>query len=273
MRKSLMIILSLMAMLLVDGKSFTESKHTEFNKLESIEDYMTKLEDSLRKRRLVMSIMYHESRFNDSIVNETSGASGCLQIMKSMVRHINATEGTNYTYSDRFDRKKSEEMFFLIMDKYNPTYDLDTAAHVWYCGPYKMKSRWNLSRSYRREISDIYNIIKLYDTMNNLENLPPEIKAERVLKDLLSQVLDVEVFNVIYYKGRDKYTNAPSDILSISFKSSDDLSKYNEYITTSSLCDDSGVKFTDNSVIYSGSNLISLVSDMILEKYNQKFKV
>lgn len=219
---------------------------------------------------LALTLMYKESRFNDRIVNYDSTAVGCLQITKSLMDHVNSRSKIKFTYQDRYDRDKSVQMLRIIMDEFNPRYDLDTAGHIWSSGPYNMSSRWKYSEKYRHDLNQTYAIIKFYARMDRLDELPKEIKAERVLKSIISELIGSEIFNVIYYKGTDRLTNSRSESLSIIFNSVEDKKKYCDLISMDSLSDASGLTQTPDSIMYSGNNLIPMVIDMILESYNKE---
>ena len=53
---------------------------------------------------------------------------GAMQI-KPILRSRGSKK--KYTLKDRFNVKKSKEMFVLIMSKYNPTNDIERAIRIW----------------------------------------------------------------------------------------------------------------------------------------------
>ena len=54
------------------------------------------------------------------------------KILPILVKDSNRILGEQrYDLSDRTDRRKSIEMFHIIMDHYNPTYDINLAAKIW----------------------------------------------------------------------------------------------------------------------------------------------
>ena len=67
----------------------------------------------------------------------------CNQILKAR------GEKKRYTLKDRFDVKKSREMFVIIMSKYNPTNDVEKAIRIWNGGvKYKVKT----TQSYYKKV-------------------------------------------------------------------------------------------------------------------------
>ena len=61
---------------------------------------------------------------------------GAMQIMPILVEDCNAIlkqrgEKKRYSLNDRFNVKKSREMFVLIMSRYNPTNDIEKAIRIW----------------------------------------------------------------------------------------------------------------------------------------------
>jgi hypothetical protein len=79
---------------------------------------------------LINSFIYVESEGNDSIRGENEDV-GCLQITPIYIEDANRILGyEKYGLSDRYDRKKSIEMFMVVQKKYNPTLDLHLACKV-----------------------------------------------------------------------------------------------------------------------------------------------
>lgn len=71
---------------------------------------------------------------------------GAMQIAPILVEDCNLIlksrgEKSRYTLKDRFNVKKSREMFILIMSHYNPDNDIERAIRLWNGGvKYKVKS-------------------------------------------------------------------------------------------------------------------------------------
>lgn len=97
-----------------------------------VHDDTSNIEQVDTKEALLNAFIYVESKGSDSTVNKKSGATGCLQIMPILIDEANRLTGTGkYTLSDRTDRNKSREIFHLIMERKNPSYDIDIACKVW----------------------------------------------------------------------------------------------------------------------------------------------
>lgn len=86
--------------------------------------------------RMIAAIEWCESRQNRLAYNINENAAGILQIRPVMIAEANRLIGwEKYTLSDRFDVRKSRELFILIQtSKLNDPYNLDSLAHVWNCG-------------------------------------------------------------------------------------------------------------------------------------------
>ncbi len=93
---------------------------------------------------LLSAIMFVESSYNNLAYNANEDAVGCLQIRKCMVDDINRilkrkNLPVRYSYSDRWSRNKSIQMF----DIYCKYYKLNTAeeiARCWNGGPNGMQN-------------------------------------------------------------------------------------------------------------------------------------
>ena len=75
-----------------------------------------------------------ESEGNERAVSGTS--CGAMQIKPILVEDCNAILknrglAKRFTLNDRFNTKKSREMFVLIMSQYNPTNDIERAIRLW----------------------------------------------------------------------------------------------------------------------------------------------
>lgn len=80
---------------------------------------------------LVNAICIIESNNNDNAINPRSGASGRFQMKTIYVDEVNRILKQNkYKYSDRFDAKKSREMFEIYQSHHNPTKDINKAIVI-----------------------------------------------------------------------------------------------------------------------------------------------
>ena len=92
--------------------------------------------------RLITAIATVESELNEKAVS--SDCVGYLQIRPLLVKECNdilkkKDSKKRYTLNDRFSKKKSIEMFYLIQEKFNPSHNIERALWVWNAGPYSKK--------------------------------------------------------------------------------------------------------------------------------------
>lgn len=80
----------------------------------------------------IEALIWVESKNDVNAVNERTGASGILQIMPVLIDDVNRICGYDkYTLDDRFNAKKSREIFDIIQSVYNPDKDLNLALVIW----------------------------------------------------------------------------------------------------------------------------------------------
>jgi len=89
------------------------------------------------KDPVLRAFVWFESRFIEDIVNPVSGARGILQILPPMIKRANSIlelQGSNlrYTWDDAFNAKKSIEIWYLVQNYLNPTYDVRKACQIWF---------------------------------------------------------------------------------------------------------------------------------------------
>lgn len=92
--------------------------------------------------RLITAIATVESQLNEKAVSKD--CVGYLQIRPIVVQECNnilkqRNSTKHYTLSDRLNKKKSIEMFYLIQEKFNPSYNVEKALCIWNAGPYSKK--------------------------------------------------------------------------------------------------------------------------------------
>lgn len=92
--------------------------------------------------RLITAIATVESQLNEKAVSKD--CVGYLQIRPIVVQECNnilkqRNSTKRYTLSDRLNKKKSIEMFYLIQEKFNPSYNVEKAICIWNAGPYSKK--------------------------------------------------------------------------------------------------------------------------------------
>tara|TARA_B100000780_G_scaffold234802_1_gene175261 strand:+ start:69 stop:587 length:519 start_codon:yes stop_codon:yes gene_type:complete len=88
---------------------------------------------------LILAIMFIESSYNDSAHKADEDAVGCLQIRKCMVNDVNRilkrqNSDLRFTYSSRWSRDSSIQMFEIYCDHYNLISD-EEIARCWNGGP------------------------------------------------------------------------------------------------------------------------------------------
>lgn len=80
--------------------------------------------------RMIGALIKVESDFNASAENLSSGAAGILQIMPIFVAEANRLSGKGFTLEDRFDPRKSLEMFEIVQAHHNPGRDIEKAIRM-----------------------------------------------------------------------------------------------------------------------------------------------
>lgn len=106
--------------------------------------------------RLITAIATVESNLNEKAVSRD--CVGYLQIRPCLVQECNKilkkqNSTKRYTLNDRFSKVKSIEMFYIIQDKFNPTYDIERAICIWNAGAYSKKK----PIGYLRKVMAEYN--------------------------------------------------------------------------------------------------------------------
>lgn len=84
----------------------------------------------------VDALIFVESNGRDSIINPTSGATGCLQLLPIMVKEVNRIltkigSDQRYTLDDRYSRKKSVEMFHIWRLYHHADHSYEVIARNW----------------------------------------------------------------------------------------------------------------------------------------------
>lgn len=106
---------------------------------------------------LMDAIIQVESEGNSRAVNGKN--CGAMQIRPILVEDCNAilkSRGSSkrYTLNDRFNEKKSREMFVLIMSHYNPSNNIERAIRLWNGGVrYTVKG----TQGYYNKVMRLYN--------------------------------------------------------------------------------------------------------------------
>jgi hypothetical protein len=92
--------------------------------------------EPLKDQRLLNAIIQVESGGNPLRVNFGEQAMGLLQIRPVMLNEVNRIlklQGIikSFTLTDALDSTKSIQMYWIVMNFYNPANDLKTGAIVW----------------------------------------------------------------------------------------------------------------------------------------------
>jgi len=129
------------------------------NHITPVEDLMTPdtKSDVTNIDELMSAIIYVESRGNDQAYNETSGATGCMQLMPIMVKEVNRIcklRGIQKTFTmdDRWSCEKSKQMFRIWYNFHHRRSTAEKIARHWWGGP-----KWgehDISMAYWEKVKD-----------------------------------------------------------------------------------------------------------------------
>ena len=86
------------------------------------------------------AIIQVESKGNPKAHNKNGNCAGILQITPGLVKQCNTwlkakKSKKRYTLSDRYNVKKSKEMFVMVQKHYNKSNNVEKAIRVWNGGP------------------------------------------------------------------------------------------------------------------------------------------
>jgi len=86
------------------------------------------------------AIIQVESKGNPKAHNKNGDCAGILQITPGLVKQCNAwlkakKSKKRYTLSDRYNVKKSKEMFVMVQSYYNKSNNVEKAIRIWNGGP------------------------------------------------------------------------------------------------------------------------------------------
>lgn len=89
---------------------------------------------------VVDAIIQVESKGNPKAFNPNGNCAGILQITPGLVKQCNdwfkaKKSKKRYTLADRYDVKKSKEMFEMYQHYFNPSNDVEKAIRIWNGGP------------------------------------------------------------------------------------------------------------------------------------------
>ena len=104
------------------------------------------------------AIIQVESKGNPKAHNKNGDCAGILQITPGLVKQCNTwlkakKSKKRYTLNDRYNVKKSKEMFVMIQKHYNKSNNVEKAIRVWNGGPgYTLKG----TNEYYRKVMKYY---------------------------------------------------------------------------------------------------------------------
>lgn len=106
--------------------------------------------------RLITAIATVESKLNEKAVSKD--CVGYLQIRPCVVKECNnilkkQKSKKQYKLSDRYNKEKSIEMFYIMQDNFNPSHNIEKAICIWNAGAYAKKKPFE----YLRKVMDVYN--------------------------------------------------------------------------------------------------------------------
>lgn len=89
---------------------------------------------------VVDAIIRVESKGNPKAYNPSGDCAGILQITPGLVKQCNTwlrakKSKKRYTLADRYDVKKSKEMFVMVQSYYNKSNNVEKAIRIWNGGP------------------------------------------------------------------------------------------------------------------------------------------
>lgn len=88
------------------------------------------ISDSIKWDLFTEAVIWVESRGNDSLMGKNNDG-GCLQITPVTIAEANRIGCGKYSLNDRFDRRKSIEIWNTIQDYHNKKKDFNLALKIW----------------------------------------------------------------------------------------------------------------------------------------------
>ena len=108
---------------------------------------------------VINAIIKVESGGNPKARNAKGDCAGVLQITPVLVKECNdilkkQKRKKRYTLQDRYNVKKSKEMFIIIQEHLNPEHNVEKAIKCWNCGGFYLKNNgWkNKSIDYYKKV-------------------------------------------------------------------------------------------------------------------------
>lgn len=142
MRKKLKLIIMALALAMPTMANSQKSKKEVFN-----------------WEAVINAIIKVESGGNPKARNAKGDCAGVLQITPVLVKECNdilkkQKRKKRYTLQDRYNVKKSKEMFIIIQEHLNPEHNVEKAIKCWNCGGFYLKNNgWkNKSIDYYKKV-------------------------------------------------------------------------------------------------------------------------
>lgn len=106
--------------------------------------------------RLITAVATVESKLNEKAVS--GDCVGYLQIRPVLVKECNnilkkKKSSKRYSLKDRYNKEKSIEMFCLIQENFNPSYNIERALWIWNAGANAKKR----PTAYINKVMKVYN--------------------------------------------------------------------------------------------------------------------
>lgn len=106
--------------------------------------------------RLITAVATVESKLNEKAVS--GDCVGYLQIRPVLVKECNnilkkKKSSKRYSLKDRYNKEKSIEMFYLIQENFNPSYNIERALWIWNAGANAKKR----PTAYINKVMKVYN--------------------------------------------------------------------------------------------------------------------
>jgi hypothetical protein len=85
--------------------------------------------------RMLIAFEFVESNFNTEVINSL-GYGGILQIGQEMIDEVNrickiTNNPSRFVLSDRLNKEKSEEIWYIVQEYWNPHFDIKKACKIW----------------------------------------------------------------------------------------------------------------------------------------------
>lgn len=117
---------------------------------------------------VIDAIIHIESKGNENAISKCGNCVGIMQIKKIVVDDCNEylkmkKSNKRYTYQDRYNKKKSIEMFLLIQARYNKKNNVEEGIKIWNGG-----CRYRTNPKLVKQSNEYYKkVMKIYEKKGN----------------------------------------------------------------------------------------------------------